>query len=138
MHIISCAQNTNRVIIDDTINAMNVITEKELHKLEILNENYQGNNTYNINTIKLEEMQTLQKPIIDLQKKYYSVKSVKNKKPTKKMSFEIKIINFRNVLQIRKIDWRDAFCKIEITRENILEESIKKFKLIDPLKVNFI
>jgi hypothetical protein len=136
MHIISCAQNTNRVIIDDTFNAMNANAEKELNKLETLNEKY-GNNTYNVNTLKLEDMQTIKNPIDDLQKKYYSVKSVKNKKPPKKMSFETKIIKFRNALQMRKIDWRDAFCKIEINRENILEESIKKFKLIDPMKVYF-
>ena len=137
MHIISCAQNTNRVIIDDTFNAMNANAEKELNKLETLNEKYNGNNTYNVNTLKLEDMQTIKNPIDDLQKKYYSVKSVKNKKPPKKMSFETKIIKFRNALQMRKIDWRDAFCKIEINRENILEESIKKFKLIDPMKVDF-
>jgi hypothetical protein len=94
---------------------------------------YLENNTYNVNTINIEEFQTIPKPM-DYQKKYYSVKSVK-KKNVPKLTFESKIINFRNALQVRKIDWRDAYCKLEVSRENILEESIKKFKLIDPLKV---
>lgn len=107
------------------------------YKAETLQEkinNYVHNNTYNVKTIKLEELQTLPHPM-DLQKKYYSVKTIK-KKNVPKMTFETKIINFKNSLQMRKIDWRDAYCKLEVNRENILEESIKKFKLIDPLKVN--
>jgi hypothetical protein len=116
---------------------MNAKSEK--YKAETLQEKintYIQNNTFNANSINIDELQTLPKPM-DLQKKYYSVKSVK-KKNVPKMTFENKIINFRNNLQLRKIDWRDAYCKLEVSRENILEESIKKFKLIDPLKVKIL
>jgi hypothetical protein len=39
-----------------------------------------------------------------------------------------------------KIDWRVAHCKIELNRENVLQESIEKIKNIDLLKevkINF-
>lgn len=73
---------------------------------------------------------------IDIQKKYYSFSTAMIKKtPPKQINFETKIINFRNALQLCKIDWRDAYCTLEINREHFFEESIKKFKLVDPLKV---
>jgi hypothetical protein len=89
----------------------------------------------NIDKNKINENNEKPKPV-NIQKKYHSYASAKIKKtPPKKINFETKIMNFRNALQISKIDWRDAYCTLEINREHFFEESIKKFKLVDPLKV---
>ena len=89
----------------------------------------------NMDKIKVNENNEKPKPV-EIHKKYHSYSSAKIKQtPPKIINFETKIINFRNALQISKIDWRDAYCTLEINREHFFEESIKKFKLVDPLKV---
>jgi hypothetical protein len=35
-----------------------------------------------------------------------------------------------------KVDWRDAHCNLELTRDNVLEESMKKYVKLDPFKVS--
>lgn len=54
--------------------------------------------------------------------------------------FEIKILELKSKLQGLKVDWREAHCSIELNRESLLKESMKKYDKIDPykeLKINF-
>ena len=55
-------------------------------------------------------------------------------------NFEEKIRSLRNHLEFMKVDWREAHCNMELGREEVLKESMMKFKKIDPykeLKINF-
>jgi hypothetical protein len=52
------------------------------------------------------------------------------------ISFEDKLIIFKNNIQQLKVDWREAHCKMELSRENVLKQSIKQMEFIDPYKVN--
>lgn len=54
--------------------------------------------------------------------------------PERSAPFEDKLKKLRNNLVIRKVDWREAYCVIEINRENATEESLKEFDTIDPYK----
>jgi hypothetical protein len=54
----------------------------------------------------------------------------KNKHP-----FDKRFIELRNNLEIKKVDWRDAHCKMEITREGTLKQSMTKINKIDLFKV---
>jgi hypothetical protein len=58
----------------------------------------------------------------------------------KKLPFTEKLQNLKQNLEKIKIDWRVAHCKIELNRENALQESMEKIKTIDLLKevkINF-
>jgi hypothetical protein len=52
-------------------------------------------------------------------------------------TFETKFSNFRSCLEELKIDWREAHCNLNISRENMLEDTIKRLGSTDPYKVNF-
>lgn len=52
-------------------------------------------------------------------------------------TFETKFSNFRSCLEELKIDWREAHCNLNISRENMLEDTLKKIGSIDPYKVNY-
>ncbi len=52
-------------------------------------------------------------------------------------TFEAKIKNFKSCLEELKIDWREAHCQLSITREHMLEDTLKKIGLTDPYKVKF-
>jgi len=63
-----------------------------------------------------------------------------NVKEKDERPLELKIEELRNRLNLIKIDWRESHCKIELNREFLLKESIKKYEKIDPfkeLKINF-
>lgn len=52
-------------------------------------------------------------------------------------TFETKFKNLRSCLEEIKIDWREAHCNLIISRENMLEDTIKYYSGLDPYKVNF-
>ena len=57
-----------------------------------------------------------------------------------KLPFSEKIKNLRKNLDKMKVDWRVAHCNMELTRENVLEQTFEKIKKIDlfkELKINF-
>lgn len=51
-------------------------------------------------------------------------------------TFETKFSSFRSCLEELKIDWREAHCNLNISREHMLEDSLKKIGSTDPYKVN--
>jgi hypothetical protein len=54
--------------------------------------------------------------------------------------FEMKIENFKKKLKDLKIDWTQGACTLNLTRDNILQQSISEFAKINPykeLKINF-
>lgn len=52
-------------------------------------------------------------------------------------TFETKFSNFRSCLEELKIDWRESHCNLSISREHMLEDTLKKVGSTDPYKVKF-
>ena len=63
-------------------------------------------------------------------------RSISKKSNTQTVPFEDKLIIFKNNIQQLKVDWREAHCKMELSRENVLKQSIKQMEFIDPYKVS--
>jgi len=51
-------------------------------------------------------------------------------------TFDTKFKNLRSCLEEIKVDWRDAHCDLKISRNNMLEDTLKKVVMLDPYKVN--
>lgn len=62
------------------------------------------------------------------------------KQKIEKEPFEKRFIEFRNNLEIRKVDWRDAHCDLIVNRESVLNQSLVKINKLDlfKVKINFI
>ncbi len=52
-------------------------------------------------------------------------------------TFEIKLKNLRSCLDEIKVDWREAHCDLKISRNNMLEDTLKNVIKLDPYKVNY-
>ena len=50
------------------------------------------------------------------------------------LSFEEKVKNLRASIKNKKVSWKDGFCKLEVTRQNLLYLSMKQFNKIDIYK----
>jgi hypothetical protein len=103
--------------------------------------NIDANIIYSNNPTNISEIDTKEKKII--LKKFDSKVYEKLKGSTRRKEFisielfETKLSNFRSCLEEIKIDWREAHCNINISRENMLEDTLKKLGSTDPYKVNF-
>ena len=53
-------------------------------------------------------------------------------------TFEIKLKNLRSCLDEIKFDWREAHCDLKISRQNMLEDTLKKVIILDPYKVRIL
>jgi hypothetical protein len=50
--------------------------------------------------------------------------------------FEDRLSQLKQTISLMKVDWREAHEEMQLTRDNILKQSIKQFDNIDPYKVN--
>jgi hypothetical protein len=74
----------------------------------------------------------------------YSMNIVVNNKAKiekqKTVPFEEKLKNLKTQILIKKVSWRDGFCKLELNRDQVLPQSIKQIYSVDlykELKIDF-
>ena len=53
-------------------------------------------------------------------------------------TFEQKLQIFKLAMKSLKTDWTEGACTLELTRENLLDQSVKQLKKLDLYKVNLI
>lgn len=93
-----------------------------------------NNNALNTNDINLKSKQIILKKY---NANLFAIleKNIKKKTYISEEPFETKYNNLRSCLEEIKVDWREAHCNLAISRENMLEDTLRKIGTIDPYKV---
>jgi len=123
---------------------INDVSQRENNDvIQILPKKFPDTNIiYSNNPANIAEVNSKEKKII--LKKYDSQLYEILKKNTRRKDFisnelfETKVTNLRSCLEEIKIDWREAHCNLNISRENMLEDTLKKIGSTDPYKVLFL